>query len=319
MISRIRAERDDKLARVARRLRSLHDGDLAVIESIGIGTDAIPVLREVLFERDRAGIFEPRVRAVRALGALNATNVLKDFVATWRPAVDPIERLGDEAVLSATARSLGATLDEQALSILCAVAREHPIPGVIETLGRFKRPETIPILIDALADDCAATAAQDALRSNPDQAVPSLIEIALRVTVGPSGREMPSSVRRRRRALRLLLEMPVTGDARNRIARLAHDPDDEIAALACRIAIAADCEQPGRACAKRLVDLLQRAPWPLRKEIEDCLIEHLAVAREFVDRALGQPPGGHLVDSSQLQFRRSLERIKRSGSSARGH
>jgi hypothetical protein len=166
-------------------------------------------------------------------------------------------------------------------------------------------------------DDCAAAAAENGLRSNPDQTVPSLIEVALRALVGPNGREIPSSVRRRRRALRLLLEMPVTRGARNRIARLVDDPDDEISTLACRIAIASDSDQQRRTCAKRVVDLLRRARWPLRKEIEDCLIENAAATREFVVRTLRDAAQGNATDGSHLEFRWSLERIRRNGSSAR--
>jgi hypothetical protein len=109
MIAQIRCDaesgREAKFADLGRRLRSLHEGDVAVIESIAMGDEAIPELRKLLFERDRAGIFEPRTRAVRALAALNAIDVLTGFVAGWRPAADPVERLGDEAVLSAAARA----------------------------------------------------------------------------------------------------------------------------------------------------------------------------------------------------------------------
>jgi hypothetical protein len=37
-----------------------------------IGSNAIPALRQLLFERDRAGIFQPRRSAIQALAALEA-------------------------------------------------------------------------------------------------------------------------------------------------------------------------------------------------------------------------------------------------------
>jgi hypothetical protein len=80
---------DAKLIQLASRLRALHEGDVAVVEAIAIGAPAIPVLRMILFERDFAGIFEPRRRAVQALAVLKATNVLKEFVGGWKPASDP--------------------------------------------------------------------------------------------------------------------------------------------------------------------------------------------------------------------------------------
>ena len=69
----------------------------------------------ILFKRDSAGIFEPRRRAAQALAALKATDVLKEFVAGWLRATDPVEGFGDEAVLGAASRALGASLDENVL------------------------------------------------------------------------------------------------------------------------------------------------------------------------------------------------------------
>jgi hypothetical protein len=48
----------------------------AVAELVALGTSAIPPLREPLFEREPSGLFQVRCRAVEALAALDAYDVL---------------------------------------------------------------------------------------------------------------------------------------------------------------------------------------------------------------------------------------------------
>jgi hypothetical protein len=76
---------DDRLETMVRRMRS-------VLDALVIGSDAIPALRQLPFERDRAGIFQPRRRAIQALAAFEAFDVLREFIAGWRPTSDPVER-----------------------------------------------------------------------------------------------------------------------------------------------------------------------------------------------------------------------------------
>ncbi len=298
-----------KFTDLAMRLRSLNEGDVAVLDSIAAGAAAIPVLRELLFERDAAGIFEPRTKAVQALAALNAFGVLKEFVMKWQPASDPVERLGDEAVLSAAARALATTGDEEAFVILFGVAREHPAPGVIEALGRCKRPESIPALIAALTDDCAGAAAEQGFRSMGQEAVPALVDAALNVVTGASGRETPSSIRRRRRAFSLLFELGATREVWDRVRESIKDQDDEIAALACRIGVSAADQAQVRECGGRLMELLRRVAWPVRQEIEDCLIDNYDFANELVVRALREVSEIKSLEIERARFIRSLRKV----------
>jgi hypothetical protein len=91
--------------------------------------------------------------------------VLKEFVASWKRASDPVERFGDEAVLGAAARALCTTLDDEVYPMLAAVARLHPLSEVIEALGYFRRAESIPILVAALEDDFARPSAEQAFKN----------------------------------------------------------------------------------------------------------------------------------------------------------
>jgi hypothetical protein len=299
---------------LASRLRSLHEGDVAVVEAIAIGATAIPVLRALLFERDPAGIFEPRRRAVQALAVLKATRVLKEFVAGWKPPADPVERFGDEVVLGAAARALGATLDDEAYPILVAVARRYPVQEVIEALGYYRRAESIPLLAAALADDFSRPAAEQAFRLLGQTAIPTLMQVASNVGANLSGREAQSSIRRRRSALKLILELGPTRELWQRLRELVEDSDVEIAALACRIGLTAAGDTAGRECAYRLVALLRRVRWPFNREIEDCLRDNFAIACEFVDRALSGAIDGSANDIERARFKRSLRRVKALGS-----
>ncbi len=304
------AEDERALADLARRLRSLRDGDLAVVEAVSLGAPAIAVLREVLFERDVSGIFEPRRRAVQALAALGAYDVLREFVASWEAVADPVQRMGDEAALGAAARALGAARDEEAFQVLFDAVRRHAVAGVIEALGEYRRVEVIPILADALEDDLNRAAAQDGLRKLGQDALPAVVEIALRAVIGPSGCETCSGMRQRRSALALLLELGVNADAWDRLRGLVDDADDEVAALACRIGMAAADDAGKRVCAQRLIRLLSRAAWFSYAEIEDCLSANLTFANEAVDRALRDLPDDGGDDAARSRLKRSLQKIK---------
>jgi hypothetical protein len=167
-------------------------------------------------------------------------------------------------------------------------------------------------------DDCAGGPAQHALRTFGQQAVPALVEAALRGIVGANGRETPSSIRRRRRALSVLLELGANREVQSQIRSLAFDSDDEIAALACRMEIVSPDDAQRQECACLLVDLLRRVRWPLRAEIEDCLIANVAVARECVERALRLTMEARTIDLERARFIRSLRRVLMTVSVGRG-
>lgn len=300
---------DAGLVNLARRLRSLQEGDLAVVDAISIGVAAIGVLRDILFEPDTAGIFEPRTRAVQALAALGATQVLKEYVQGWKRALDPVERFGDEAVLGAAARALDATPDEEVYSLLTTVARKCQVPGVIEALGRYGRVESMPILARALADDFCRTAAEQAFTILGAAAIPTLLDLASR-PLNFNGCEIPSSIRRRRSALMILLEVGASRDVWDRVGNLMDDTDAEIAASACiiRMTTAGDAER--RECACKLVAMLRLVASPFNLQIEGHLIKNFAIAREFVDQALSGSMDDSANDLERARLKRSLRRLR---------
>jgi hypothetical protein len=295
---------------LGKKLRSLRDGDSAFIDAVLMGRAAIPVLREVLFESDPGGIFEPQRRAIQALAMLKATNVLKEFIRGWKPSSDPVERFGNEAVLSSAARALGATLEDEAYQILRAIAQRYPVPGVIESIGYFRRAESIPILVRALADDLGRSPAEQAIRIFGRAAVPLLIHAVSNPISKFRGRESPSSIRRYRSILRLILELGSPEGLWDRVRNLACDSDDEISMLVCKIGLVAAGDTERHECASRLVTLLSRVAWPLNQEIEESLVGNVEIAHKIVDRILNGSMNHLPKDLERVRFKRSLQRLK---------
>jgi len=189
-----------------RKLRSLHDGDLGVVETVLCGKRAIPALRAVLFEREPSGLFETRCRAVQALSALKAHDVLVEFLANSHWAADPVERLGDDAVINAAARALAKHRDEDTFQVLLKLSKQRLLPGVVAAIGSFKRAAAIPYLVAGLAEDECRPFAETALEKFGAQARAALTQIVNETATSPDS-DSPSCVRQRQSALRILVRM----------------------------------------------------------------------------------------------------------------
>ncbi|MDD2862263.1 MAG: hypothetical protein PHI71_14520 [Acidiphilium sp.] len=157
-------------------LMSLYEGDMGVFAVKALGPSSIPRLRDLLFSRDRSGIFQPRCRVVEALSILGATDVLRTFLADPPLHSNPVEHAGDVAVINAAARALPINPDDDIdFDLLLGLVQTEALAGPIEQLGRFRRPEILSLLIDALGDDIARPAAGKALMDFGIDAVPALI------------------------------------------------------------------------------------------------------------------------------------------------
>ncbi|MGH9771453.1 MAG: hypothetical protein ACRD4Q_07115 [Candidatus Acidiferrales bacterium] len=156
-------------------------------------------------------------------------------------------------------------------------------------MGELRRPEILPILIDALNEDFSRSAAEDALRKLGVRAGPALCETALRQTLS-ADYESPSSVRRRRSALGLLGEMKLAPSFWERLAPLVFDPHATIAAIASGIALSFGPVTQKHSAVEQLVALLATADSFLCREIEGCLVEHFAVAKATIEEALSAMP-----------------------------
>jgi HEAT repeat protein len=283
------AVQSQKIEQAIARLKSLHDGDLGVLEVIACGEQAVPALREILFERERSGLHQTRCRAVEALAALGAHEVLIEFLGVEHSIADPVERLGQDAVINAAALVLANIREQRVFELLLRLAKRPALTGVIGALGAFGRTEAIPVLIDALEEDASRLTAETALRRVGQPACAALLNVAT-LQVPPGEQESESSARRRRSALRLLAEMGNPRDAWPSVRPLMHDIDAKAAALACKICLDRASAKERAEATRHLIGLLAHEDWFLQEEIENHLVEHFDSAQEVIVRYLNEAP-----------------------------
>lgn len=258
------------LQRAMEKLKSLHDGDLGVLAVTACGAAAIPSLRALLFVRDPSGLYETRRRIVWALAALRAHDVLLEYLHSHVDPSDPVERLGDDAVINAAAIAVADFRSEEVFQLLMRLAHRRLLAGVIQALGTFQRAESIAIFVEALGEDDCRRSAEDALMRLGASAREQLIAVAISpVPSWPN--ESVSSVRRRRSALGLLDAIGLLSSGWARLRRLINDRDDRIAFLACKLCLAHDQIDDRRHAVARLRSLSARADWMLASDIHDLL------------------------------------------------
>jgi hypothetical protein len=268
-------------------LKSFRNGDFGVACAIACGSQAIPALRAVLFEREPSGLYQARCRAVEALAALGAHDVLIEFLETQRNIADPIERVGEDAVINAAALALANARDEYVFELLLRLANRPCLTGVIGALGAYRNVEAIPALINALEEDASRLTAEGALKKLGESARAALLDTVAKKLSSPE-RESESSARRRRSALRMLSDMGVALEEWPSLRPLMHDNDTKVAVLACKICLdqAPVGERPE--AVRCLIRSLVHGDWMLREEIEIILVTHFGNAQEEIDRFLNE-------------------------------
>jgi hypothetical protein len=302
----VRSSLQTDVERAITRLKSLHD-ESGVVAVVGCGAAAIPALRDLLFTREPSGLFQVRCRAVDALTALRAHEVLSEFVRSDRVGADPVERLGDDAVINAAARSLARLRrDNDTFYLLLRLAKRVSLSGVIEALGSFDWPEAIPLLIDALEDDASRPAAEAALKRMGLAARPALIATA-NFRTPTAELESESSLRRRRSALRLVKEIGIPRKTWPQLRGLVEDIDARISTIASDICLVVAPRQERRGAVHRLIEMLAHDDWMLLDQIEQCLLAHFESARDIIAAYLASQNG---ADLAKRQIERSLRRVQ---------
>lgn len=261
-----------EISNVIEKLKSSHDGDQGVIEAVELGRSTIPALRAVMFERTPSGLFHARVRAIEALIALHAYDVLAEYLRFERHLTDPVERMHEEAVINAAARGIAFSGQEWAFELHFDLAKRHLWSGVIGALGSFRRRVTIPILIAALAEDEARIAAESTLKMIGHPAATALIETANSHQPSASS-ESESDLRRSRRALRLLIEIKISRNMWPRARSLMNDSDLQIAMLACKLCLDVGGNRECESAIKRLHALRSVAGWMDQIQIDQYLAQ----------------------------------------------
>ncbi len=281
-----------EIGRLMEQLDSLKTGEEAGIRLIEYGSAAIEPLRRFLLEGKPRKIFQPRYWAVEALARLGAKEVLLEYLFQEGEIQDPEDRFGEEAVQSAAARSLAAWPDEAMLQSLLRLSEKRLLRGLIATLAEYRRAEAIPCFERALEDDFYRSAAEEAFRKLGQAAREALARSARTPLPNPSS-ETPSSLERRRSALRLLNEIGIENEHWQSLRGLIHEQDDELVVGASRLGIHCAPREDRQTIARRLMELLSSAPWHLQEDIEGLLValkeeSARAIEAEIAQR-MGQP------------------------------
>jgi HEAT repeat protein len=272
-----KSPRQVSVSNAIERLKSLHDGDRVFSEVVAFGIEAVPELRALLFKREPSGLYVARRRAVEALAALNSFDTLGEFLRLNREIEDPVERVGEEVVISAAARLIAQLHEDWVFNLLLDTAERYVLSGVLAGLGEFKRPGSIPLLIRALSEDDVRPTAEAVLRSFGRAARPHLI----RAANPPKDRVQPESetnLRARRSAIRVLLDIGVTRRDWPLLRPLMQDEDLRIAILACMACAGVGTAADRLDAAARLALLRSRGDWLQRQQIDE-IAERLAAMR----------------------------------------
>jgi HEAT repeat protein len=221
--------------------------------------------------------------------------------------------MAEEAVESAAARELIRWPSEEVFQLLLSLATERCLPGVLEALGEFQRPEAVPCLVKALEDDVCRRAAEDALRKIGPPSEPDLIRAA--ISPRPSrDAERPSSLLRRRRAVRLLVEIGVSAYQWRLLRPLLKEADGEILVATFRIAASAAGTKDRALAGRRLMKVLENADWYIKGEIENALVDLFDAVKPLVEEEIARrhlmSKGKGIIDP----FLATLLRAKRQAS-----
>jgi len=271
-----------EIEELVRGLDSLLDGDAVEAQLIALGPRAIPAVKSFLFLGKPRVVYQPRLRAVEILGTVGATDVLVEYLTAKKNIPDPAVRMAEEAVENAAARELAKWRTPDVLDILIRFAFPRLRSGIIEALGQFRAPEAIAYFLQALEDDVCRDAAEAALRAFGPEAELELIAAARR-ELPSADEERPSSLRRRRAALSLLVELRPSATSWPMLKPLMGSPDPALVVSAVQIAVVAGSREEKIAAVDCLLRVLPDADWYLHGEIQNCLSNLYAEGRARID------------------------------------
>ena len=259
-----------EISRLIGELDSLTEGEGASARLVQCGPSAIPPLRAFLLEGRPRKIFQPRLRAVKALARLGAKDILVEYLFLTKSIADPEDRFGEETVRSAAARSLSAWPDDDTYRSLLKLSESQTLIGLIEALAEYHRPEAMPYFERALEDDYYRSAAKDAFMKLGEDSRETLVRSA--VTPQPdSSCETPSSLRRRRTAVGILSEIGIRAEDWLILRRLIQESDAELVVVASKLGTAFAVKKDRVMMIRRLGRLVSLVPWYLQEDIEGVL------------------------------------------------
>ena len=285
--SRIQNLADKQLRKLVASLNSLHEGGLAIPLLMICGERAIRPLKDILLYGELGDLYIPRPHVVWALAELGARDVLLEYLALEKEISDPVLRHAEDIVKNTAARALAAWCGEDVSSALLKKLSVRRLPGAIDTLGNFRRPELLPHYILALEDNSCRQSAEEAIAKLGGQAHVASIE-AVRTPHPSAPAETPSSVCRRRSALRLLSQLRLSRPDWHELALALHDRDPEISVRAGFVALLAAEPEDKHCAVRRLLEVLPEANDLLQREIESSLLMHFASDQDAIAEEIGR-------------------------------
>ena len=273
---------EEEIESLVKGLESLQGGSMTAAALVGCGEKAIPPLRRFLLEGRPRGIFQPRQLAVETLAQLGAKEVLIEYLENSPEIEDPVVRFGENAVRSTAARELRRWPTEDVFTCLMRVGLDHLLPGIVETLGEFRRTEAMPYLLWALGDGVCRSAAETAIRKFEEEARRFLMDAACRPNPSRED-ENPSSLQRRRWSLRILSDLQVTAEDWKKMRKCLEEDDPEMVITCAHIALEIAPRPEQWHAVRRLIDMLPRVDWFLRADVRAALLEHFDISREAVE------------------------------------
>jgi hypothetical protein len=169
----------------------------------------------------------------------------------------------------------------------------------------------MPYFLWALGDGVCRPYAEEAIRNLGETARPGLVEAV--TAPDPSlDEETPSSLQRRRWALRILGDLALRDDEWESLSHLLNEADPDIVITAGRIALQEELDAEKQNAVRRMIEMLPAANWFLRTEARAALAEHFNLARKTIDEEIAR---GMKVDRRQ----QSLDTVLRLLVNVRNH
>jgi hypothetical protein len=253
-------EVDDGVAAQAEQLvaalDNLMEGEGVVTALVALGASAIGPLRRFLLEGRPSTVYQPRRWAVRALGGLDARDVLIEYLSL-PAAADPQLRFAEEAVQNAAIREFLRWPSAETTAYLLGLSRKKMRAGLVEVFGKLRLVEAIPYLDRALQADCDRLAAEEALIAIGTPAREALI-LSATTKLPEDDIESPSSLRRRRSALHVLAAIGIRREDWPKVKSLVQEEDAEIVAYGCMLAVKAGAVDDRETVIARLVAIVMR-------------------------------------------------------------
>ncbi len=307
---------EDAAERLVEALDNVTEGESVVAALVALGPMAIGPLRRFLLEGRPRTVYQPRRWAVRALGELNAREVLAEYLTSLPSVPDPAVHFSEEAVQNAAFREFLRWPGMQTTAFLLGLSINGTRAGLVEVFGKLRVAKAIPYLDRALEDDLCRPAAEQALTEIGEPARKALLLSASTRLPAPHA-ESPSSLRRRQSVLRVLAAIGIEPEDWRQLRSLLDESDSEIVTLASVLAVKTRAGGDRQTVIRRLLDIAGTAPWFLMDDIADCLLAWYETARGTiqveVNRRMEEPEIERIEDQCLRLLLRVMRRAEREG------